>query len=175
MFGCRGSGVGWGDGAMKKTKSLEELEAERAEWVSFWHDRLRRNEEFIDGIARDGIKYSLIAHSAVAIICFQAYLSPEAAKLRNSLLFLLLCAFVGLVMSALGQTILLEGLTHFNGKVRGRLIRKKHMRFLAAIPTYGERVMGRSMNWSARLIYGSVCWLGIYLFAGLNMLANAWP
>jgi hypothetical protein len=146
---------------MKIEKSAEELE------------RLRRNDEFIDGLARDWIKYSLIAHASVEVICFQAFLSPDAAKFRPSLLVIMFCALVGLVMSAIGHILLIEGVSHFTGKVRGRLIRRKHWRFLKSIPTYGERVLGATSRWSSRLIYGSVIWLGIYLFAALNILANA--
>lgn len=158
---------------MKEKKTPEELEAERAEWVLFWRERLHRNDEFVDAIARDGIKYSLIAHTAVAVICFQAFLSPEAAKYRASLLAIMFCAFIGLAASAIGHIVLIENVSHFTSKVRGRLIRKKYWRFLAAIPAYGDRILGPSTKWSSRLIYGSVIWLGIYLFAALSMLANA--
>ena len=156
---------------MKEKKSPEELESERAEWVLFWRERLHRNDEFIDAIARDGIKYSLIAHVAVAVICFQAFLTPESIKFRTSLLAIMFCAFIGLAASSICHIVLIEGVSHFSSKVRGRLIRKKHWRFLASIPVYGERVLGSYQKWSARLIYGSVIWLGIYLFAALNMLA----
>lgn len=156
---------------MKKSK--EDLEAERADWLSFWREKLQRNDEFVYAVGRDGIKYSMISHATAAVICFQAFLSPESAKFRTALLVIMFCAFIGLAASAIGQIVLLESVSHFTDKVRGRLVRKKHMRFLASIPVYGDRVMGASMKWSGRLIYGSVIWLGIYLFIGLNFLANS--
>ena len=147
-------------------------EAELAEWHALWRDRLRRNDSFLDALALDGMKYSLISHAAILVLSFNAFTASAATSLKAVLLFAMVGAFVGIVMSALGHIILLESVSHFTEEARGLLIRRKSFRSAAALAVYGDRVMGRPIKWAARLIYGSMIWLCIYVFAALNMLGQ---
>lgn len=82
-------------------------------------------------------------------------------------------SLAGLVLSGVGQWLLLEGLSNFTEKIRGRLIRKDNWKGIYAPVVYGERYYGRTFKSAGGLILGSLLWLVVYIFAGLTILANS--
>lgn len=145
----------------------------RSEWISFWQTKLKDNSEFIFRLATDGIKFILITHGAVAIVAINGLVSNPKSQHRLVLLVSLFGAAIGLTLAAGGKIVLIESVSAFSEKIRGRLIHKKGWRSLRAIHRYSDRYFEKYARWGSWLIYGSIVWFVLYAFTCLLMLAHS--
>jgi hypothetical protein len=151
---------------------LQKIEAERHEWQTWWANKLEKNDHLATEIALSGVKQSLLAHAAVAVIALHAFLA-STNKDEFSLIFTLYASMFGLCLSVAGQILLVELLTNFGNEASGHLIRKRHsMRSMAAVATFGARFFTRPAKLAFVFIYGSILWLVLYLFIGVTALVH---
>ena len=81
-------------------------------------------------------------------------------------------AVVSIIALTLGEIILIETVSSFTNKIKGRLSNKDGWRTLQAIAVYGSRHYGKYQRAAEFLIYGSLAWFCVYILICLLMIAD---
>jgi hypothetical protein len=150
----------------------EEDLAARENWKSFWRQRIQANDEFALKLMSDVLKFTLLANGATAIAALSALTSTGGETYKSALLMAMFGAVISIIALTLGEIILIETVSSFTNKIKGRLSNKDGWRTLQAIAVYGSRHYGKYQRAAEFLIYGSLAWFCVYILICLLMIAD---